>query len=301
MFKNFPAVEALFIGFALVFCFLRTCHAADDPQTRAAPKPIATASDLFGSQKRSAPLASAAFGSYTRGCLAGSGQLPANGLHWQAMRLSRNRNWGHPRLLRYIERLSGDAARLDGWPGLLIGDISQPRGGPMPSGHSSHQIGLDVDIWFRPSPRRNLSMHERESVWAESLIKGRFELDRDIWSEGHAVLLRRAASYSNVARIFVHPAIKKELCEWAGGDRAWLRKIRAWYGHDDHFHVRLECPAEEIACMDQDQPPAGDGCGEELAWWFSAEAYRPGPAEKKPAPLSLEDLPAICRSVLESR
>jgi murein endopeptidase len=30
--------------------------------------------------------------------------------------------------------------------GLLIGDMSQPRDGPMLYGHSSHQIGLDVDI-----------------------------------------------------------------------------------------------------------------------------------------------------------
>ena len=46
--------------------------------------------------------------------------------------------------IEFIEDLSGFARRI-GWQGLYIGDISQPRGGPMTSGHSSHQIGLDAD------------------------------------------------------------------------------------------------------------------------------------------------------------
>lgn len=299
MFKNFPAFEALSIAFALVACS-GSLGRADPGQARAAYSTLLDASRLFGSQTESAHMESAPYGSYSRGCLAGAGQLPAEGRYWQAMRLSRNRNWGHPIILSYIEHLSADAARLDGWPGLLIGDISQPRGGPMPNGHKSHQTGLDVDIWFRPSPRRGLSIDEREILPAESLIRNRFELNQDLWTEGHARLLKRAASYSSVARIFVHPAVKKELCEWAGGDRGWLRKIRAWYGHDDHFHVRLKCPAGQ-PCLDQDKPPLGDGCGTELAWWFSAEPYLPGPQKKKPQVLTLDDLPRVCRAVLESR
>ena len=35
-------------------------------------------------------------GYYTHGCLAGGVALPINGPTWQVMRLSRNRNWGHP-------------------------------------------------------------------------------------------------------------------------------------------------------------------------------------------------------------
>jgi penicillin-insensitive murein endopeptidase len=90
-------------------------------------------------------------GSYAQGCLAGAVALPLDGPHWQVMRLSRNRNWGTPRLVSYIEKFSEDAAK-DGWSGLLIGDMSQPRGGPMITGHLSHQTGLDADIWFVPMP-----------------------------------------------------------------------------------------------------------------------------------------------------
>jgi penicillin-insensitive murein DD-endopeptidase len=301
MFKILAVVENLIIGLAVVFGPLTACFAADDPNTWIANRTFKEASQLFGVQKRSAQMALAAYGSYAQGCLAGARQLPANGNHWQVMRLSRNRNWAHPVTLDYIVRLSAEASRLDGWPGLLVGDISQPRGGPMLSGHASHQIGLDVDIWFRPSPQRRLSMSERETLNSESVVKGPFQLNQDVWREEHARLLKRAASYSNVARIFVHPTIKKELCRWAGDDRVWLRKIRAWYGHDDHFHVRLKCPGNESPCINQDQPPEGDGCGEDLAWWLSAEPYQPRPAAAKPKPLALEDLPAACRSVLGSR
>ena len=63
------------------------------------------------------------------------------------MRLSRNRNWGHPKLVEFLERLSAKGAKV-GWPGLLVGDMAQPRGGPMLTGHASHQVGLDADIWL---------------------------------------------------------------------------------------------------------------------------------------------------------
>src|SRR6201989_864787 len=35
-------------------------------------------------------------GSYAKGCIGGAAQMPLNGANWQVMRLSRNRNWGHP-------------------------------------------------------------------------------------------------------------------------------------------------------------------------------------------------------------
>ncbi|MGZ5917266.1 MAG: penicillin-insensitive murein endopeptidase, partial [Methyloceanibacter sp.] len=102
------------------------------------------AKELFGSVTTPTPLAARAIGSYAKGCLSGGISLPINGPDWQVMRLSRNRNWGTPQLLDFLERLASDARALDGWPGLLVGDMAQPRGGPMITGHSSHQIGLDA-------------------------------------------------------------------------------------------------------------------------------------------------------------
>ena len=108
--------------------------------------------------------------SIRKGCFAGGVAIATDGPTWQAMRLSRNRRWGHPTMIKLIEKLSRDAV-ADGWPGLLLGDISQPRGGPMLTGHASHQIGLDADIWLTPMPDRRLSASERETMSAVSMIK----------------------------------------------------------------------------------------------------------------------------------
>src|SRR3954470_19339871 len=95
-----------------------------------------------------------AIGFYAKGCIAGAQALPINGDTWQVMRLSRNRYWGHPDLVRLVERLSVKAHKEAGWPGILVGDMSQPRGGPMITGHASHQVGLDADIWLTPMPKQ---------------------------------------------------------------------------------------------------------------------------------------------------
>jgi penicillin-insensitive murein endopeptidase len=237
-----------------------------------------------------------AIGFYTKGCLTGGVALAPDGPAWQAMRPSRNRNWGHPKLVALIEKLATEAKEKDGWPGLLVGDLAQPRGGPMLTGHASHQVGLDADIWLMPSPGRTLSREEREQLSAVSVVKDRRNIDPDVWTEGHAKLLKRAASYAQVERIFVNPPIKKALCAWATGDRSWLRKIRPWYGHTYHFHIRMGCPDGD-KCRAQPRPGAGDGCGE-LAYWLSDKPY----AKRKTPPLKIKemmmaDLPAQCKTV----
>ena len=266
------------------------------------------AKELFGAVTAPTPLAARAIGSYAKGCLAGGISLPINGPDWQVMRLSRNRNWGHPRLLDYLERLASDARALDGWPGLLIGDMAQPRGGPMITGHSSHQIGLDADIWLTPMPNRVLTPQEREDISAVSMLKDPFTVDPAIWTPLHTKLIKRAASYPQVARIFVHPAIKKMLCEQAGKDRAWLGKVRPWWNHYYHFHVRVTCPPDAVGCENQKPVTGDDGCGTELDNWFKMlrkaeiDAAKPATPGAKPwvgkPPISLGDLPRECMTVL---
>ena len=62
-----------------------------------------------------------------------------------------------------------------------------------------------------------------------------------LWTPAHTRLLKRAASYPEVERILVNPGIKKKLCDTVTGDRSWLRKVRPFWGHDYHFHVRIGC------------------------------------------------------------
>lgn len=267
------------------------------------------AKELFGGMALPAKAAPSPYGSYAKGCIAGAVAIPTDGPTWQAMRLSRNRRWGHPEMIALLERFSKDAVQLGWGSGILIGDISQPRGGPMLSGHASHQIGLDADIWFTPKPANPLSPRQREDMpFTSMLVPDKFlTVDKRLWTNTHARLVVQAASYPQVERIFVNPAIKKKLCDTWTGDRAVLGKIRPIYGHDAHFHIRMRCPEGASGCKPQAAVPPGDGCDKSLAWWFTKEPWaapkkdpdaKPAP---KPRAMQISDLPKACAMVLDAR
>jgi penicillin-insensitive murein endopeptidase len=265
--------------------------------------PTTPAKELFGRATQPADsLAARSIGFYSRGCLAGAQALPVNGETWQVMRLSRDRFWGHPNLVRFLENLSTHAPREAGWPGILVGDMSQPRGGPMITGHASHQIGLDADIWLTPMPDRSLTRREREEMSAVNMVRqDGLDVDRSVWTPGQLAIIRAAARDPGVERIFVNAAIKKALCREATGDRAWLHKVRPYYGHNYHFHVRIACPGGADLCKDQDPVPPGDGCdAAALDWWFKPSILHPrlNPNAKPKPPLTLAGLPPECRQVL---
>ena len=260
------------------------------------------AKELFGAEHKASRERSAPLGSYAKGCLAGGEQLPETGPTWQAMRLSRNRNWGHPEAIAFIERLSKFAASRPGWNGLYIGDISQPRGGPMLTGHRSHQMGLDIDIWMRPAQNLKLSRQERENLSSISMRRAKGAYVNSNWTAAHHEILRAAAKDRNVARIFVFPGAKVQMCKSETGVRAWLRKIRPWWGHHYHFHVRLNCPRGASNCTEQAPPPPGDGCADAQKW-VNDILNPPPPDPNAPPPKPrreyvLADLPSQCARVL---
>lgn len=286
---------------ALALCAGVAAHAA----------PLAV--ETLGRAKAPSQQAPMPIGAYAKGCGAGMVQLPETGPTWQAMRLSRNRNWGQPEMVQYLVDLSAAATQI-GWKGLYIGDISQPRGGPMTSGHASHQIGLDADIWMLPPKRLNLSRAEREEI---SSIPVRSADQRSVtrnWTPAHHALLRAAASDPRVDRIFVAAAVKIEMCKTAKRrDTAWLQKIRPVAGHDTHFHVRLKCPAGAPLCDTQtpsvdELSKGGNGCDDTLMWWvtdYLDPPKGPKPAEpetpkRHPRQYTLAELPAQCADVHSS-
>lgn len=235
-------------------------------------------------------------GAASNGCVGGAQALPEVGPGFVSVRRYRNRYYGHPELIRMVADL-GLAARAKGLDLVMVGDLSQPRGGRMPSSHRSHQNGLDVDIWFTlaesPQAARRL-MDDRDDP--RSMVKTGGLAIADAWGPDQRFLLETAARHPKVDRIFVNPAIKRAVCQEVQGDRGWLRKVRPWFGHDAHFHVRLRCPADSPQCDQQSPLPAGDGCGADLAWWFSDEARNP--PKRKDEPKVDPNPPAACLALL---
>jgi penicillin-insensitive murein endopeptidase len=261
------------------------------------------AKELFGRKLLPSAQPPRVIGFYAKGCIAGAEALPIDGDTWQVMRLSRHRNWAYPDMVALLKRLSANVHKDAGWPGILVGDMSQPRGGPMLTGHASHQVGLDADIWLTPMPNRRLSREEREEMSATMMVRAdRLDVDPAVWTPGHLILIRDAAREPSVQRIFVNAAIKKALCREAKGDRSWLSKIRPMYGHDYHFHIRIKCPPGSRQCESQPAPSDGEGCGAgDLAFWFKDSVIHPKPPAEPPKPRrgpTLAQLPAACRQVL---
>lgn len=273
------------------------------------------ASQLFGAHDAGSRQKAASIGTYARGCAAGLVELPETGPTWQAMRLSRNRNWGHPETISFIKRLSVEATR-HGWAGLYIGDISQPRGGPMTSGHRSHQIGLDIDIWMLPPKRVTLSRKDRENISSMNVRSADQRSVNGNWTRAHAQILKAAALDPVVDRIFVTAPVKVEMCKTAKPrDRKWLQKIRPLYGHNTHFHVRLKCPKGSTNCQTQTPTVAslskgGNGCDDTLMWWVTdflnppkttKKLDKPAPRKRHPREYTMAELPNQCETVLKSR
>jgi penicillin-insensitive murein endopeptidase len=274
-----------------------SCAQASPPDRSAGG---AVAADQFAAVRTATAGPARVFGTYTNGCIAGAVQLEPDSAVWQVLKPSRNRAWGHPTLVRLVEELARKTAG-EGHRGLLVGDLAQPRGGPTPSDHNSHQSGLDADIWLTPLPDRRLSPEELERFTPPSMVDLETARVATAFGAVQHAMLRHAAEHPDVERIFVSPPIKQALCERTqDADRAWLRKIRPWRGHTAHMHVRIACPADSDGCEDQKPVPDGDGCGSELASWMTDTSWR----QSRPRPhvpekgLTLGAMPDACRRLL---
>ncbi|HET6283501.1 MAG TPA: penicillin-insensitive murein endopeptidase [Polyangia bacterium] len=245
-----------------------------------------------------------AIGAYANGCLQGAVALPTSGPGYELIRPGRRRFFAHPEMIAFVQRFAAEARRQRLGP-VLVGDLSQARGGPTPSGHRSHQTGLDADIGYgAPAGLRagRVKKKDRELISPPVVVDLKTSATTAAWTPNIARLIGLAAADPAVDRVFVNPAIKRELCAATAkqAPAPWLGRVRPWWAHHDHFHVRLRCPPGDDGCTGQDPLPADDGCGASLAWWFTddAEATRARrqapPAEATPGPV----LPEGCRALL---
>lgn len=249
---------------AFVVCLVLALEVAGSGEASARPTRAAEAAgppNPWARARRPSDGPAHSIGGYSGGCLRGGERLPARGTGFVVAEPARRRFFGHPALIAFIRDFGAAVARRD--LGLLpIGDLSQPRGGPAPSGHASHQTGLDADIWYvdgRTRPLAKVPMVDLETGQPSEAFDRRIER-----------VLALAAGDPRVDRVFVNPIIKRELCT-SEKRQAWLRKVRPWWLHHEHFHVRLACPADSTACEPQKPIADGDGC-DEIEWWLKPKA-----------------------------
>ena len=129
------------------------------------------------------------------------------------------RRWATDRLIRTLLRvLRAFRAAHPEAPRILIGDLSRPHGGDFSArfgglGHSSHQNGLDADVYY---PRR-------DGLLRKALRPA--QVDRPLAAELLRRFVRAGARY-----VFVGPHT---------GLRGPRRIVQPLVHHDDHMHVRI--------------------------------------------------------------
>jgi penicillin-insensitive murein endopeptidase len=237
---------------------------------------------------------SESIGFYTADCIRNSQKLNETGFGYQVIRLTRNRFYGHPDLIEFIYYL-GEKSRTSLNSTLLIADLSEQTGGPLPTDHNSHQTGLDADILYLNHNNEDnmLSVLESEEIEPVSVLNtDKTKINEEMWSDNNSHLLKIAAIHKKVERIFVNPILKKELCK-NHKDEKWLNKIRPWYGHDGHFHVRLKCPENSTLCEKQEPVDIEDGCGEDLEQWLTGTIK-----SDKTKPQKKRHIPKECKNIL---
>lgn len=237
------------------------------------------------------------YGSTGAGCLEGSQQLKEGAQGIQIQRWALNRDYGHPLMIQYLSDLS-ERTRSLGLPPLLIGDISQSLGGPYgpKSNHASHNTGIDVDLPFDFAlPRKSVSeLANPQDVY---IVRG--SKIQKTFTKSIELYIKTAASDPRVDRIFVAPMIKKHMCRLYEGQEhnGFLHKLRPWFGHQAHMHVRLKCPFDSPECISQMPVPQGTGCGYELESWFLPPP--PKSTIAKPKVKKERILPAKCTQLLK--
>lgn len=240
-------------------------------------------------------------GSYANGCFSGGITIPIKGTGYEQVRPSRNRHYGAPSIQKFVESL--DLFGQQKQRVIILGDIAQPRGGPANFGHASHQTGLDIDIWLEDR-NTHLEGNLREKLNTPSVVNPGTGTINQHWQPFYRELLYHAATYPETERIFVNPVIKAQLCK-IETDKAWLEKLRPWYGHDSHFHVRLKCPSGSTGCIAQAPIPKGSGCDNNLQNWVNDQIKWTNTPPKKsstsPTPKPKKVLPIECQAILQQR
>ncbi len=166
---------------------------------------------------------------------------------------SRGRVYGHPALVLMLRRSAGDIAKAAPNSVMLVGDLSYKHGGPI-SKHRSHQSGRDADVGFylRNKSGTQVSVDRLVKIDGDGSVIGHpglyFDDERN-WFLVRSWLKDRRAG---ILHVFVAKHVRKRLLDYARRNKASREQLLAAAAflhqpsnsslHDDHFHVRIDCP-----------------------------------------------------------
>ena len=172
-------------------------------------------------------------------------------------------SWALPNLLTVLNRAARAVARK--FPGsvLEIGELSRKDGGRITS-HLSHQSGRDADVGFYLTDLDGSPIRGPRFMRCEGTGDGRDDPtirfdDQRNWEFVRALL---EDPNEDVRQIFIYAPLRARLLAYAAKVKA-PRQIRAKAAaammqpinalpHDDHFHIRISCPLDQVerGCAD---------------------------------------------------
>jgi len=173
--------------------------------------------------------------------------------------------WGLPALIHMIERSAKKVAKKNPGSVLGVGDISRKNGGDIFL-HRSHESGRDADIAFYVVDHKGKNLlpetfvQFQGSIESNSMPGARFDVAKN-WALVQAMLEDPVA---RVSHIFVADPLRRMLLAHArprvspalyNRAAAVMMQPSNALPHDNHFHVRISCPAEmRKSCVEY---PAG--------------------------------------------
>lgn len=209
-----------------------------------------------------------------RGTLQAAVPLPDRGTGFVRARPGEDTRWGTPQLVSALKRAAASVAeRFPGGEPVRIGDLSSRFGGRHPR-HGSHRTGRDADVIFylqdmrgEPVRGRGWVRFDRFGLAREASAPAGWQASGslfrlDVARNWHFVRTLLRDEEADVQWIFCSNGVKSHLLEHAARhepDPDVL--VRASYvlhepsrgaPHDDHFHVRIACPAgdQSRGCRD---------------------------------------------------
>ena len=172
--------------------------------------------------------------------------------------------WGLSPLVSMIDRAARTVTKK--FPGsvLEVGHLSRSGGGDV-GDHASHESGRDADLAFY------VKNSEGKQVFSDSMVKFAGDGTASTWpgarfddARNWTLISSIVQDNANVTHIFVSSPLRARLLAYAAKVGA-PESVRARAAelmmqphgslpHDDHFHVRIGCPAGQRACIENPAP-----------------------------------------------